>query len=684
MSNWIQDPEAETKHTFFDSLFIFSLRCVRVFRILCLIATMRFQLLSSLLFVAYTASPLLVQADRDLQQQDNQQSNRTIKTVNIAGLFHLDHYSWTEEVFNFTMSLINDHDDGWHDDIFDDSTKIDWVLEDSGCDRTMAARAYWKARDKEAGTLHGIVGCRCSGASSAVATIASLDEVTQVSPVSTSAKLSDKQEFPYFARLAAPDNEKGEVGAMVAMLRAFGWQRVMVLATDTQFTSDYVTEFQRLWTREDTSADGKSWKGRISYSSTIVLNDDDENTINIDSVKQALQGAPTDDPTDNSRIILLVAHSQHAYPILKIANEEGFQPDTIWAGPDWVGHPLGGVEWLPEYPGFVGIAPYQNRDSHYTDYLRRLQDRQRLEGRPVWDALPDYTAHNLIDSILALTKALSAVSPLQWLNATMVTHALRQLSFHGVSGEVSFSDSGDRKNPQFSVINLQREEGLWSWVNVGEVNLGGKASSTVSIDIEKVCFPVIGCSQLEAPSDRYPIDPVGLATWVIAVLVVVAALFLGTGFLYFRSRRHITRIEKKLKIDSELDDIGAQVEAAKKRQSALIRQRAQLQGRPDKWTDTLNDDQVLVEVLPESEEYWDVAEKLTKTMSDAHISKLWRVQNLSLFTYYSFHKDRLEMHNVSPNERDVWHGTSNVDPSVIFEDRQDGFMMQFSQQGFWG
>lgn len=35
-------------------------------------------------------------------------------------------------------------------------------------------------------------------------------------------------------------------------------------------------------------------------------------------------------------------------------------------------------------------------------------------------------------------------------------------------------------------------------------------------------------------------------------------------------------------------------------------------------------------------------------------------------------------------ERDVWHGTSSLDPSVIYDDQQDGFMMQFAARGFWG
>jgi len=79
-----------------------------------------------------------------------------------------------------------------------------------------------------------------------------------------------------------------------------------------------------------------------------------------------------------------------------------------------------------------------------------------------------------------------------------------------------------------------------------------------------------------------------------------------------------------------------------------------------------------------------VTDRLQDTMSDAHVSKLWRIQNKSLWSYYSFHKDRLSMNGIDHNEQSVWHGTSNLDPAAIYNDRQDGFMMQFSSDGFWG
>lgn len=40
--------------------------------------------------------------------------------------------------------------------------------------------------------------------------------------------------------------------------------------------------------------------------------------------------------------------------------------------------------------------------------------------------------------------------------------------------------------------------------------------------------------------------------------------------------------------------------------------------------------------------------------------------------------------NAPPMEVDVWHGTGNTDPARVYEDQQDGFMMQFCSSGMWG
>jgi hypothetical protein len=88
---------------------------------------------------------------------------------------------------------------------------------------------------------------------------------------------------------------------------------------------------------------------------------------------------------------------------------------------------------------------------------------------------------------------------------------------------------------------------------------------------------------------------------------------------------------------------------------------------------------------PDNDQYWAVAERLRATMPDAHIANLYRIQNRELWYYYSFHKKRFGNINIPLNERHVWHGTSTLDPAVIYNDLNDGFMTQCSSdRGFWG
>ena len=68
----------------------------------------------------------------------------------------------------------------------------------------------------------------------------------------------------------------------------------------------------------------------------------------------------------------------------------------------------------------------------------------------------------------------------------------------------------------------------------------------------------------------------------------------------------------------------------------------------------------------------------------ALVLQVWRVQNVPLYNFYAFHKTRLEQQGVDVNELSLWHGTSSLDPAMIYNDPQDGFMMQFARAGFWG
>lgn len=585
--------------------------------------------------------------------------------VYLAGIFDVANYGWGSTIFNFTVSLLNDKTDGWHDDVLLD-TEIRYSIGDAACDADKAVAAYWNLRP-----MHAVVGCRCSGASAAVARIAGLEGVPQISPVSTSSKLDN---YPLFSRTVAPDDERGEVGAVRSMLQAFGWNRVHILSTDTPFAKDIATDFRKLW------------QGEIASSATFTF------TANGDIDPVSVAAVLSSIPVNDSRIILLAAHDQHSYPIIRQALEMGFQPDTVWVGMSWPGARMpSDTSWIPPIPGFIGLIPFRNRNSVYQDYIQRLQAAQAADGVEVWTEFDHYAVGYMVDSILAMATALGEVPVDQRRNGTLVTSTLRSLTLNGVSGELSFTDSGHRQDPRFTVSNMQKDaDGNFRWVTIGST--GTEAGST-ELYLNQTCFAEAGCGLKEAPSDTYPvpIEPV-VDLWVAIVIPIIALLLVAVIIKYWRSHKKkvalkntMSDMQKKMEemkvIDDELLGIDDQVERAKLRKDSLILKRSALQDKPDHWCVS---DKTLVEVEPNDDQYWDVTDRLQDTMSDAHVSKLWRIQNKSLWSYYSFHKDRLSMNGIDHNEQSVWHGTSNLDPAAIYNDRQDGFMMQFSSDGFWG
>jgi Receptor family ligand binding region len=123
-------------------------------------------------------------------QKLRRREEETNNTVFIAGLFDTNNFDWIE-IFNFTMTLIQERN-GWHDDILgDENIKLEWAALDSACDEATALQAYWSLKTAPH-ALHGVVGTRCSDSSIAIARITGLENVPQVSPSATASTLSDK------------------------------------------------------------------------------------------------------------------------------------------------------------------------------------------------------------------------------------------------------------------------------------------------------------------------------------------------------------------------------------------------------------------------------------------------------------------------------------------------------------
>lgn len=589
--------------------------------------------------------------------------------------------AWDEDLVKYVIQMLNDKTDGWYDDLFSDGTTIEYEFRHASCEPSSSSLAYWDMRSDWNGTApHGVIGARCSSASMELAVTALLENVSLLSPGSSSVQLSDKSSFPLASRVMAADDSAGQAGALVALLSKspFQWDRVSIITTDEQYSRDLSTSFQNLWIQEGGSR-------QVAYMSEVKIIGD---RVDEESVQRVLDNFPSD-PTKNSRIVLLIGREPHAYEILRRAHQTAAIPsDVVWIGTNaWSSRVPTNFDDSTYHQGYIGITPFRNRDMHYEDFLERL-NRLALSqtGALFAEELPDYLAENIVDSILAFSMALSSLDAANRTDGERVTDAIRKLSFDGVSGKVAFTEAGDRANPVFTVFNTQLNassaNGTLEWKDVGTVT--GYASNVTTL--EGVCFPQ-GCGLTTPPGASYPVPPASL--WALIVSPLIGALLLIVIYRYRRSKKKKERIKTEfhqekqsltVELQSQAKKLTDTMETARAERETIIKGQFE---KPSHWSDD-PDDTILVEVGPHHDEYWTILDRLRKKLPDAHISMLWRVQNRSLWSFYTFHKFRFGRLRIDPCETEVWHGTSNVDPDVIYRDHQDGFMMQLAQQGLWG
>jgi ABC-type branched-subunit amino acid transport system substrate-binding protein len=443
--------------------------------------------------------------------------------VHIAALLDNANDPGKEIHFRLAVDLINNHTDGWHDELLN-GTLLNVMVASSNCDSVQAAHSFWKVWQDWGRPLHGIVGARCSGASMAVAAIAGLDEVPQISMGSTSASLSNAHKYPYFFRTVAPDNEHGLVGAIVQMMVAFKWRHISLIQTDVMYANTLATEFTKAWcTAPDRS---------IGYSHVIRgASASSSSALPMQAIHQALGGVPSDDPTINSRVIVLAAHQHHALSILEQAQDERYKgafSDTIFVHslPPNDYTPTGvGVHkpaWMPSVPGYLGVVPFSSSSAAHAAYLAKLHILEESLGRQRSVHLPAYVAET-VDAVISFAKALNPLDHEARANGSAVREQLRQLSFSGVSGEVAFTDAGDRKDPLYSVVNLGAGD---TWELIGSV---GTKTNTADLRVSKVCWAGVGCGLAEAPLDRYPLPPVlhGLSQSVVIIIIIATLAMIG-------------------------------------------------------------------------------------------------------------------------------------------------------------
>lgn len=104
---------------------------------------------------------------------------------------------------------------------------------------------------------------------------------------------------------------------------------------------------------------------------------------------------------------------------------------------------------------------------------------------------------------------------------------------------------------------------------------------------------------------------------------------------------------------------------------------------PREWDEhTIEDgDLKLVQLYPQSNEYFDISTKLEVTLPNVVIESIKRIQNKLLWKKYTAF---LILRNTEFTEQLLlFHGTSDNNPSLIYGG-DNSFDMRYSRQGFWG
>lgn len=87
---------------------------------------------------------------------------------------------------------------------------------------------------------------------------------------------------------------------------------------------------------------------------------------------------------------------------------------------------------------------------------------------------------------------------------------------------------------------------------------------------------------------------------------------------------------------------------------------------------------------------WEYVVQSFKKTCTEKIINVYRIQNVKLWKDYLKEKEDLsnfhKIHKLSSEikEKDLWHGTRNTHPKEIYEAFDEGFDLQYSNDGMWG
>jgi branched-chain amino acid transport system substrate-binding protein len=269
-----------------------------------------------------------------------------------------------------------------------------------------------------------VFGSAGSTVTLAIAPLANRYKVILISPISSSAKLSTEG-GEYFFRTIPADNLQAEI--LAKWVFNSGAKNVGIVYTNNSWGKPLSEDFGKIFT---------NLGGNILLNEGVV-----ENTTDFRSVITKLK------ELGNLDAIVSPTYPKEGGVFIRQIKEMGLDVRLFggdnWGAPEFINIAKDSAE------GVFYTAPSQDKSPAYEEFAKKYLER--------FGEKPDVFSSYAYD---AATAIFEAIEKAQSIAPEMILNALKDITFIGVSGEISFKSNGDLKSEAFDKKTIQNGQPL--------------------------------------------------------------------------------------------------------------------------------------------------------------------------------------------------------------------------------
>lgn len=330
----------------------------------------------------------------------------------------------------------------------------------------------------------GVIGSESSKNSVQIADLLSLFKIPVLSYLSTSPLLSNKFVYPYFSRIVPSDTLQAKV--IVDILKTFGWTYVSIVYAEGSYGSEGYKAV-------------KAQVEEIRYCLAVIREMRQSFTDNdYDGIMRELEDTP------RAKVVIIFAPLAQTRALLTSAKRNRVYGQFTWIGSDAWGRNIQDYKDLEDVSlGALTVKFFSETSKRFDEYFKYLTPSNSSNNPWFQETVesetgcsfngqsrkppcflnfsfgetgsykPESTVSLVIDAVYTFASALHYLlshCPETDMNDCFISEdflrIIRNTSFHGENGLVSFDENGDGK-ATYEVQNLREINGVYSLSSIG-------------------------------------------------------------------------------------------------------------------------------------------------------------------------------------------------------------------------